>query len=145
LVRPIHWEVHQALDSKTARQSTFDRSFDEGGAKESERDGSADPTFSFAFARGQRFDGLVGTGGQFVEPVMSVAKRVSKDRTRFGSHRAHDGGSFALALDNLAASMGRRRRPGDDQDAILIAISHSLGKLDLDRRSRHDDALDGGA
>ena len=76
---------------------------------------------------------------------MSVAKRVSEDRARFGSHRAHSAGSFALALDDLAAPMGRRRRPGNDQDAILIVTRHPLGKLDLDRRSRHDDALDGGA
>jgi hypothetical protein len=41
--------------------------------------------------------------------------------------------------------MGRRRRPGDDQDPILIVTRHPLGKLDLDRPSRHDDALDGGA
>ena len=80
MVRPRHWKVHQALDPKAARQSTVDRRFDEGGGKESERDGSADPTFSFAFARGERFDGLVGTGGQFVEPVMSAAKRVGEDR-----------------------------------------------------------------
>ena len=79
MVRPRHWNVHQALDPKAARQSTVDRRFDKGGAKESERDGSADPTFGFAFARGERFDGLVVTGGQFVEPVMSVAKRVSED------------------------------------------------------------------
>ena len=72
--------VHQALDPKAARQSTVDRRFDEGGAKESERDGSPDPTFGFAFARGERFDSRVGTGGQFVEPMMSVAKRVSEDR-----------------------------------------------------------------
>jgi hypothetical protein len=56
LVRPRQWKVHQALDSKAARQSTVDRRFDESGAKESERDGSADPAFGFAFARGQRFD-----------------------------------------------------------------------------------------
>jgi hypothetical protein len=31
------------------------------------------------------------------------------------------------------------------QDAILIVRCHPLGKLDLDCRSRHDDALDGGA
>jgi hypothetical protein len=73
LVRPCHWKVHQALDPKAARQSTVDRRFDEGGAKESERDGSADPTLSFAFALGERFSGLVGTGGQFVEPTMSGA------------------------------------------------------------------------
>jgi hypothetical protein len=145
LVRPRHWKVHQALDTKAARQSTVDRRFDEGGAKESERDRSADPTFGFAFARGERFDGLVGTPGQFVEPAMSVAKRVSEDRTRFGSHQARDAWSFALALDDLAAPMGRRRRPGNDQDAILIVTRHPLGKLDLDRRSRCDDALDGGA
>jgi hypothetical protein len=76
---------------------------------------------------------------------MSVAKRVSEDRARFGSHRTRCGGSLALALDDLAATVGRRRRPGDDQDAILIVTRHRLGKLDLDRRSRRDDALDGGA
>ena len=50
-------KVHQALDPKPARQSTVDRRFDKGGAKEGERDRSTDPTFSFALARGQQFDG----------------------------------------------------------------------------------------
>ena len=50
---------------------------------EGERDGSADPTFGFAFANGERFDGLVGNGGQFVEPMMSVAKCISVYRARF--------------------------------------------------------------
>ena len=56
MVRPRRWEVHQALDPKAARQSTVGRRFDEGGGKESEREGAADPTFGFAFARGERFD-----------------------------------------------------------------------------------------
>ncbi|HZZ23249.1 MAG TPA: hypothetical protein VFE60_12050 [Roseiarcus sp.] len=89
--------------------ATFDRRFDEGGGKEGERDGSADPTFGFAFARGKRFDGLVGNGGQFVEPMMSVAKCVSEDRAHFCSHRARGGGSFALALDDLAEAPIPRR------------------------------------
>ena len=58
---------------------------------------------------------------------MSVAKRVSEDRARFGSHRAHSAGSFALALYDLAATVGRQLRPGDDQDAILIVTRHPLG------------------
>ena len=58
---------------------------------------------------------------------MSMAKRVSEDRARFGSHRAHGAELFALALDDLAAPAGRRRRPGDDQDAILIVTRHPLG------------------
>ena len=33
----------------------------------------------------------------------------------------------ALALGDLAAPVGRRRRPGDDQDAILIVARHPLG------------------
>jgi hypothetical protein len=49
--------------------------------------------------------------------VMSVAKRVSEHRARFGSHRAHSAGSFAPALDDLAAPVGRRQHPGDDQGA----------------------------
>ena len=40
---------------------------------------------------------------------------------------AHRAGSFAPALDDLAAPVGRRRRPGDDQDAILIVTRHPLG------------------
>jgi len=59
LVGPRHWKIHQALNPKAARQLTVDRRSDEGGGKESERDDSADPTFGFAFARGERFDSLV--------------------------------------------------------------------------------------
>ena len=76
---------------------------------------------------------------------MSVAKRVDNKRPRFGSHRPHRGGWFALALDDLAAPVGRRRRPGNDEDAILVASRYVLGKLNFDRRPRDDDALDGGA
>ena len=75
---------------------------------------------------------------------MSVAKRVDEDRARFGSHRPHRGGSFARALDDLAAPVGRRRHPGNDEDAILVISRCALGKLDLDRCSSYDDALDGG-
>jgi hypothetical protein len=35
--------------------------------------------------------------------------------------------AFALALDDLAAPVGRRRRPGNDQDAILIVTRYPLG------------------
>ena len=59
---------------------------------------------------------------------MSIAKRVSEDRACFRSHRAHSAGSFALALDDLAAPMGRRRRPrqwsflfGRDGEGALCA------------------------
>ena len=38
----------------------------------------------------------------------SVAERVDKKRARFGSHRPRGGGPIAFALDNLAASVGRR-------------------------------------
>jgi hypothetical protein len=67
---------------------------------------------------------------------MSVAKRASDDRARFGPHGTRGGESFALALDDLAEPMGRRRRPGDDQGAILIVTRYSLGKLDLRFPSR---------
>jgi hypothetical protein len=91
------------------------------------------------------FDCLIGAPRQVIEPTMSVAKRVDEDRARFGSHRPHSGGLFARASDDLAAPLRRRRHPGNDEDAILV-ISHSaLGKLDLDRRSGDDDALDSGA
>ena len=79
-----HWSGH-AIGRSIRRRLTPSREavdcrLDEGGGQESERDGSADPTFGFAFARGEQFDRLVGTGGQFVEPVMSAAKRVGEDR-----------------------------------------------------------------
>ena len=94
-------------------------------------------------SRREGFDCLIGAPRQVVEPTMSVAKRVDEDRARFGSHRPHRGGSFALTLDNLAPPVGRGRRPGNDEDAIVVVSRCALGKLDLDRRSRHDDSLDG--
>ena len=88
---------------------------------------------------------MVGLRRQFVKPPLCVAKRIDENRARFGSHRPHRGRSFALALDYLSASIRRRRRPGNDQDAILIVSCRSLGKLDLDRRTRDHDALNGGS
>jgi hypothetical protein len=49
---------------------------------------------------------------------MSVAKRVSEDRARFGSHRAYSGG-FALALDDLPAPVGRQLSMGTVVSAIV--------------------------
>jgi hypothetical protein len=66
---------------------------------------------------------------------MSVAKRISEDRARFGSHRTRGGGSVALALDDLAAPVGRRRRPGDDQAPVADAV----GKLSSTRGSSRND------
>ena len=65
------------------------------------------PTFSFAFAGGEQFGGQVGTGGQFVEPVISVAKRVDDERTRFGR--------IGRVAEGLSPSpwMISRRRWGD--------------------------------
>ena len=47
--------------------------------------------------RRNRVDGLLGISGQFVEPAMSVAKRIDEKPTRFGFHRAHGGGLIAFA------------------------------------------------
>ena len=76
---------------------------------------------------------------------MSVPECVDKDRAPFGFHRPNHTGLFALALNDLSASIGRWRRPGNDEDTIQILSRYALCKLDLDRRSRQDDALDGGA
>ena len=69
---------------------------------------------------------------------MSVAKRVSEDRARFGSHRTRGGGSVALALDDLAAPVGRWRRPGDDQDAnraVVCSLPRASLLLELNSAS----------
>ncbi len=84
LLRPVHWKVHQALDSILARQPIVD-SPNQGRAKERKRQSSADPTLRLALARGERFDCLIGAPRQVIEPMMSVAKRVDEDRARFGS------------------------------------------------------------
>ena len=55
---------------------------------------------------------------QFVEPTMGIAERVDENPARFNSHRPHRGRSIAFALNDLAASMGRWRRPGNRQDPI---------------------------
>ena len=55
------------------------------------------------FSRGERFDGLVGTCRQFLQPPMGVAKRFDENRARFGSHRPHRRGLIAFALMSPAA------------------------------------------
>ena len=76
---------------------------------------------------------------------MSIAKHVREDRARFGSHRTRGGGAAPSPW------MISRRRWGDGgvqgmiRTQSLIVACHRLGKLDLDCRSRDDDALDGGA
>ncbi len=42
------------------------------------------------------------------------------------------------------APLRRGRRPGNDENASLVVSRCALCKLDLDRRSRYDDALDRG-
>jgi hypothetical protein len=67
--------------------------------------------------------------------MMSVAKRIGKDRERLVSYRARRGGSVALALDDLAAPLGRRRRHGMIRMQFLSSPAITTTKLDLDRRS----------
>jgi hypothetical protein len=53
-LRPVHWKVHQALDSIPARQPTVDSRPNQGPAKERKRQGSADPTLRAKFSGKQR-------------------------------------------------------------------------------------------
>ena len=61
------------------------------------------------------------------------------------SHRPHRRESIVFALDDLAASIGRRRRPGNHQDPIRAFSSYPVAKFDLDRRPRDHYVLDGDA
>ena len=66
---------------------------------------------------------------------MSIAKRVSEERARFSSHPAGLAGSVTFALDDLAAPVGRWRRPGDDQDAnraVVCSLPRASLLLELD-------------
>src|SRR5208283_5253817 len=79
----------------------------------------------------------------FVEPTMGVAEGIDENRARFGSHRAHRSGLLAFPLNDLTPSIGGRRRPGNDQDAIRSVFGHPFGKLNLQCRAADRDAPDG--
>ena len=68
---------------------------------------------------------------QFVLPAIGVAKRVNEKRARLSPHRSHGSGSSAFSLNDLAASIGRWRRRGNDQDPIRRVFGHPFGKLNL--------------
>jgi len=48
---------------------------------------------------------------------------------------------IAFAQDDLAASIGRWRRPGNDEDTIQILSRYALCKLDLDLPRRYFELL----
>jgi hypothetical protein len=75
---------------------------------------------------------------------MSVAKRASEDRARFGSHRTRGAGSFALALDDLAALGGGgvqgmiRMRPTARQPQALIKDAATAVTKSIYQNVTHD-------
>ena len=76
---------------------------------------------------------------------MSVAKRASEDRARFGSHRTRGAGSFALALDDLAALGGDggvqgmiRMRPTARQPQALIKDAATAVTKSIYQNVTHD-------
>ena len=72
---------------------------------------------------------------------MGVAEGIDDNPARFGSHRAHRSGLLAFPLDDLAASIGRWRRPGNDNDPIRRVSRRPFGKLYLQSSSADCDAL----
>src|SRR5271166_6608003 len=76
---------------------------------------------------------------------MGVTEGIDENPARFGSHRAHRSGLLAFPLDDLAASVGRWRRPGNDNDPIRYVFRGPVGKLYLQSGTTDRDALDGGA
>ena len=52
---------------------------------------------------------------------MGVAQELDEDRTRLNPHWADSGARLALALNDLAALIGRWRYPRKGQCSILIA------------------------
>ena len=143
LVRPCHQKVHQALSAEAARQPSVDRRLGEVRRKEGERHRHADRALGFFLARGDELNGAGRICGQFVEPAVSVAKRIDKNHARLGSHRPHRSELFAFPLHDLATSIRGWRRPRNQQDAICRFSRDLLGKLNLQRGAPDRDAFDG--
>ena len=88
LLGPNHRQIHEALDAEPARQTSFDRSGDDGRRDKSQRECHANGAFALALTSGKGFDGLIRISRQFVEPAMGVAKRFDEDNARLDPHRA---------------------------------------------------------
>src|ERR1700722_1209281 len=98
--------VDETLETKAARQASFDCRLDDLRREESERQGHPNRTHSLAFSRSQRLQSQARIGQKFVQPAMRVAKGFDQDRTRVGGHRAGICLRIVCALDDLALALG---------------------------------------
>ena len=106
LIRPGHRQVDETLETKAARQASFDCRLDDLRREESERQGHPDRTHRPALSRSERLQRQAGIGEQFVQPAMRVAKGIDQNRARVSGHRADVGLRIVCSLDDLALAIG---------------------------------------
>ena len=80
LIRPCHRQIDETLETKAARQASFDCRLDDLRREESERQGQPDRTFSFALPRSERLQSQAGIGQKFVQPAVRIAEGFDEDR-----------------------------------------------------------------
>ena len=77
--------------------------------------------------------------GSFVSSACQqwASRSASMRRARLSPHRSHGSGSPAFSLNDLAASIGRWPRPGNNQDPIRSVFCHPAWKrFDTDQTVR---------
>jgi len=145
LGRPGHGKIHQSSDAKSARQASVDCRLDKSWGKEGERYRHPDRAFSLPLASRDRFQSSGRIGHKFVEPPLRVAQRVDENETRLGLHGTKGRDVFAVALDDLAAPIGRCRLPRDDQGAVQRIVGRGFDQPNLDLCPADRDAFNRGA
>src|SRR3984885_4184842 len=86
LIRPGHRRGDETLETKAARQASFDCRLDDLRREESEPQGHPDRPLALALSRSDRLESQAGIGEKFVQPAMRIAKGFDQDRARVGGH-----------------------------------------------------------
>src|SRR6185437_14803678 len=88
LIPPCHRQVDEALETKAARQASFNCRLDDLQREESERQGQPDRTFSFALPRSEQLQSQAGIGQKFAQPAVGISEGFDEDDARVSRHRA---------------------------------------------------------
>src|SRR6266545_3823345 len=113
LPRPFGGCVHEASNSYPARQPPFDRSFDEIGSEECERDRHADLAVAASLALGDAFDSDACVIDNLLKPAASPRDRGNQGCASLGADRTSVLGFNGIRHEYLPPPFRRRLVPRD--------------------------------